>query len=388
MKVLFHVQHLLGIGHVRRAAAIARALVEAGFAVTVAQGGFSVPGTDWGGAEVVPLPPVRSADTGFRTLLDAEDKPIDTGWKKRRAADLLALLARTRPDILLVETFPFGRRAFAFELVPMLEIARRASPRPLVACSVRDILVDKKDPTKVEAMADTALALFDLVLVHGDPAVIPFEASFPPAPRVAGLIRYTGYVGAPSTREAPPGDGVDEVIVSVGGGAVGAELLRTALAARALSGQRDARWRLLAGPDLPAGTVAELTAAAADGVPSRQIIVEPARSDFPSLLARCRLSVSQAGYNTVMDVVRAGCRAVFVPFAAAGETEQTRRAELLAARGHCLVVPEAGLTPERLARAVDDAMAAPPPPRAALALDGARTAAILLRDAAERRSAA
>ncbi len=383
MKVLFHVQHLLGIGHVRRAAAIARALGEAGFAVTVAQGGFDVPGTDWGGAEVVKLPPARSADTGFRILLDAEDKPIDTGWKKRRAAELLALLARTKPDILLVETFPFGRRAFAFELVPMLEIARRASPRPLIACSVRDILVDKQDPAKVEAMADTALALFDLVLVHGDPAVIPFEASFPPAARVAGLIRYTGYVGAPSTREAPPGDGVDEVVVSVGGGAVGAGLLRAALAARALSGQRGTRWRLLAGPDLPAGTLAALTAAAPDGV-----IVEPARPDFPSLLARCRLSVSQAGYNTVMDVMRAGCRAVFVPFAAAGETEQTRRAELLAARGHCLVVPEAGLTPERLARAVDDAMAAPPPPRAALALDGARTAAALLRDAAERRSAA
>lgn len=383
MKVLFHVQHLLGIGHVRRAAAIARALTEAGFVVTVAQGGFAVPGTDWGGAEVVPLPPVRSADTGFRTLLDAGDRPIDTGWKKRREAELLALLARTRPDILLVETFPFGRRAFAFELVPMLEIARRASPRPLIACSVRDILVDKQDPAKVEAMADTALALFDLVLVHGDPAVIPFEASFPPAPRVAGLIRYTGYVGAPSTREAPPGDGVDEVIVSVGGGAVGSELLRTALAARALSGQSRTRWRLLAGPDLPAGTLAALTAAAPDGV-----IVEPARPDFPSLLARCRLSVSQAGYNTVMDVVRAGCRAVFVPFAAAGETEQTRRAELLAARGHCLVVPEAGLTPERLARAVDDAMAAPTPPRAALALDGARTAAVLLRDAASSRSAA
>ncbi|MGK9165936.1 glycosyl transferase [Inquilinus limosus] len=383
MKVLFHVQHLLGIGHVRRAAAITRALAEAGFAVTVAQGGFSVPGTDWGGAEVVPLPPVRSADTGFRTLLDAEDRPIDSGWKKRRAAELLALLARTKPDIVLVETFPFGRRAFAFELVPMLEIARRAAPRPLIACSVRDILVDKKDPAKVEAMADTALALFDLVLVHGDPAVIPFEASFRPAPRVARLIRYTGYVGAPSAREAPPGDGVDEVIVSVGGGAVGAELLRTALAARPLSGQSGVRWRLLAGPDLPAGTVAALTAAAPEGV-----VVEPARPDFPSLLSRCRLSISQAGYNTVMDVVRAGCRAVFVPFAAAGETEQTRRAELLAARGHCLVVPEAGLTPQRLARAVDDAMAAVPPPRAALALDGARTAAAILRDAASSRSAA
>jgi predicted glycosyltransferase len=384
MKVLVHVQHLLGIGHTRRAAAITRALVEAGFAVTVAQGGFPVAGTDWGGATVVALPPARAADTGFRVLLDAEDRPIDAGWKQRRAATLLALYAELQPDILLVETFPFGRRAFSFELLPLLEAARRATPRPLIASSVRDILVEKNDPAKVESMADTARALFDLVLVHGDPMVIPFEASFPPAPRIADLIRYTGYVGAPSTREPPPGDGVDEIVVSVGGGAVGAELLRTALAARALSGQNQARWRLLAGPDLPAGTVAALTAAAADGV-----VVERARPDFPGLLARCRLSVSQAGYNTVMDVVRAGCRAVFVPFAAAGETEQTRRAELLAAAGHCLVVPEHGLTAERLARAVDDAIAAPAPTRAALALDGARTTATLLGEAAAgKRSAA
>jgi predicted glycosyltransferase len=53
------------------------------------------------------------------------------------------------------------------------------------------------------------------------------------------------------------------------------------------------------------------------------------------------------------------------------------------------VVPEQGLTSERLARAVDDAVAAPPPPRATLALDGAQAAARLLRDAAAgKRSAA
>ena len=42
--VLFHVQHLLGIGHLRRAGAIARGLVAAGLDVTVASGGAPVPG--------------------------------------------------------------------------------------------------------------------------------------------------------------------------------------------------------------------------------------------------------------------------------------------------------------------------------------------------------
>ena len=53
------------------------------------------------------------------------------------------------------------------------------------------------------------------------------------------------------------------------------------------------------------------------------------RKDFPSLLAAAELSVSQAGYNTVCDVLQAGCRAILVPFAAGGETEQTVRAERL-----------------------------------------------------------
>ena len=42
MKVFFHVQHLLGIGHLRRADVLARALREAGFEVTLASGGMPV----------------------------------------------------------------------------------------------------------------------------------------------------------------------------------------------------------------------------------------------------------------------------------------------------------------------------------------------------------
>ena len=43
-RVLFYVQHLLGIGHVARASRVAGALAEDGFAVTVVTGGTAVPG--------------------------------------------------------------------------------------------------------------------------------------------------------------------------------------------------------------------------------------------------------------------------------------------------------------------------------------------------------
>ena len=62
------------------------------------------------------------------------------------------------------------------------------------------------------------------------------------------------------------------------------------------------------------------------------------------MLRRCRVSVSQAGYNTVLDILAAGARAVVVPFASERETEQQLRAERLAARGVLELLPETQLT--------------------------------------------
>ncbi|NNG02534.1 MAG: glycosyltransferase, partial [Inquilinus sp.] len=255
--------------------------------------------------------------------------------------------------------------------------------RPLVASSVRDILVAKEDPAKEAWMAETARRWFDLVLVHGDPALIPFDATFPPAAGLADLIRYTGYVVPPPRSVAGNlSEGTGEVIVSTGGGVVGAELLRAALAARPLCGLAEAPWRFLLGPDLPAAVAAELHAAAGPG-----IVVEPARPDFPALLAHCRLSISQAGYNTAMDVLAAGCRAILAPFEADGETEQAVRAGLLAARGLVQSIPAARLDGPTLAAAVDAAIETSPPPLSDLRRDGAAATARLLKEALQTRMA-
>ncbi len=66
-------------------------------------------------------------------------------------------------------------------------------------------------------------------------------------------------------------------------------------------------------------------------------------------MAGAELSVSQAGYNTVCDVLRAGCRSLLVPFSAGGETEQTARPLRLEQLGLATALPEEGLTGEMLA---------------------------------------
>ena len=72
----------------------------------------------------------------------------------------------------------------------------------------------------------------------------------------------------------------------------------------------------------------------ADGVTGRAL---PAPT-FRPCWRRCRLSISQAGYNTLIDLVQAQAPAVLVPFAAAGEQEQSLRAARMAASGAAVVV--------------------------------------------------
>ena len=380
-RILFHVQHLLGIGHWRRAAALAEAMQSAGLAVTVLAGGTPEhAGRASAGFATIQLPPVRAADAAFKTILDDAGRPIDEAFKARRRALVLDAFARVRPDVVLIESFPFGRRAFRFELLPLIAAARQAAPRPAILASVRDVLVARDDPARAAAIVETVRRDFDVVLVHGDPALIRLEASFPAAAAIADRLHYTGYVAAPEGRD----DGVSgtgEVIVSAGGGAVGLALLRTALAARPLSPLAGAPWRLIAGPHLPAGDYAALAADAA-AQSAGGVTFERFRDDFPALLRRCALSVSQAGYNTTLDIVRARPRAIVVPFAAAGETEQAARSALLARRGILHVVPEAALAGPgggaRLAAAIAAVLAAPAPPGLEVRLDGAAATAAFI----------
>jgi predicted glycosyltransferase len=371
MPVLFWVQHLLGTGHLRRAATLARAMAERGLRVVIASGG---PPASWlvgQGIEVVQLPPVRASDLAFTSLLDEHDRPIDDAFRAMRRDRLLALFAELRPRVVITEMFPFGRRAFRFELAPLLEAAAHARPRPWRLCSVRDILVQKSDPASYAWMLDQARAGFDRVLVHTDPQLVPFALTFPHAATLGERLVETGYVVEPPAPPSAASRG--EVLVSAGGGRVGAALLEAALSARPLSSLRTRPWRLIAGGHLADDAFASLR----DRVPEG-IVLERERADFHSLLANCLLSVSQAGYNTVLEGLRFQKPMVLVPFETATETEQRTRSERLVDLGLAEAVWESELMPRTLAGAIDRAWRVRFARRPAFALDGAARSADLV----------
>jgi predicted glycosyltransferase len=357
----------------QRALRIVDGLAREGLRVTLVSGGEPISMRVSAPAErIVQLPPIRARDATFADLVDTVGRPVDENLRSARRQLLLSAFAAARPDAILIEGFPFSRRAFRFELDPLIETARSHHPRPVVLCSLRDIVVARDDPKRSREIVGRVRAGFDYVLIHGDPSFIPLEASFPLASEIADRLIYTGYVAEtdePVELDDSQPAGADEIVVSAGGGAVGGALLATALACRRRGCQANFKWRLLAGPNLPEAEFESLT----DSLPAG-VMLERFRADFPLLLRRCRVSVSQAGYNTILDILAARAAAVVVPFSAGRETEQSLRAERLAARGVLEVVHECELSPERLSQAIDRAIASSPK-TIAIATGGARRSA-------------
>lgn len=376
--VLFYVQHLLGIGHLARASRISRALLDAGMQVTLVTGGLPVPGFPGPDIPHLALPPVAVADGGFKGLFDGDAQPASESYLAARKDSLLAAFHHLKPDIVITEAFPFGRRQMRFELLPLLDAIEASTPRPLLAASVRDILQKHGRLDRNQETVDQVRRHFDVVLVHGDPNFAALGDSFPLADQIADKVAYTGLVCPPPP--APAAERFD-VIVSAGGGAVGRDLVEAAIgAAQAMPDLK--RWCILTGPNLPQAEFDTLTAA----LPSN-VTLDRFRRDLASLMSGARLSVSQAGYNTVGDILQAGCRALLVPYATDGETEQSDRAALLERAGRVTVCEAEGMTPERLSTAIRKALDTPMRQTALpVATNGAaETARILLDHLAARR---
>lgn len=377
--VFFYVQHLLGIGHLARASRVAQALIAEGFTVTLVTGGLPVPGFPSPGIPHIALPPIAVADGAFAGLMTETGAPADAAYLDARRDMLLRAYRDAKPDIVMLEAFPFGRRQVRFELLPLIEAIEATTPRPVLVSSVRDILQRRSKPGRDEETVALVRRAFDRVLVHGDPSFAALGDSFALADQIVDKVSYSGLVCPPAPPE--PSEQFD-VLVSAGGGAAGRGLITAALGAARLLPELQ-RWCVITGPNLPQ---ADYDAMAADL--SSNVTLTRFRRDLASLMRGVRLSVSQAGYNTVADILMAGCHALLVPYAADGETEQSDRAEKLEAIGRTRSIPEADLTAATLAEAIRNEIARPLPRQALqIRVDGAAQSAVILRDLLKSRTA-
>ncbi len=369
--ILFYVQHLLGIGHLRRTLAIAEACQNAGTPVAVITGGMPINLQQASPFPVHQLEPLQSADLSFSSIVDRRGEPLSEVLETVRTKELLRLFHDLQPKVLVTELFPFGRRRFRFELLPLLEAARAA--KIPVLCSVRDS-VQKRSRAREAETIGWLRDYYQRVLVHGEEEFLPLSDSFAEFDEIADLVSYTGFVDTMSYSR-PRGESSlrrsREVLVSAGVGKAGKRLYLAAAQASGLSMHSDIVWRILAGASPDPDFVSRLRQ-----IGSETLIVESNRADFRDLLSGCRLSVSQAGYNSVVDILSSGAPALLVPFTGeGGETEQPARAQHLLTIQRAQVLPEADLDGPALAAAADSLLAQPPGSFAPVVCDGAERSA-------------
>jgi predicted glycosyltransferase len=320
--LLFYCQHSVGLGHLTRSYALCAHLAEWFRVVLVCGGSLPEEIDPPAGVEIVALPPLG---VGSKSRFVSHDPrfTIERAWAVRGEV-LLHTLRTLRPGVVFVELFPFGRAKFARELVPLLELAREDGA--MTACSLRDILVTGRDNQAGhdERACRLANAHLDAILVHSDPRFARLEETFGLAGELTVPVRYTGFVVGP-TRSRPR---ERRVVVSAGGGLVGEPLLRTAIEAQRIG--TGLPMRAIAGPLMPDDAFERLRAGAV-GVPELELL----RSvpDLAAELAGAAAAVSQAGYNTTLEIVGTGVPALVVPYATHEEDEQLRRSRRLADLG-------------------------------------------------------
>ena len=372
MKIIQYCQHVLGIGHLFRSLEISRALSD--HEVILVTGG---PRVDTGLPEhvrEVRLPDLQM-NQEFKGLFSSQQNSTLEQVKADRQDRLVTLFEREKPDIFLVELYPFGRKAFRFELDPVLHgIDSQRLSSCGVVCSVRDILVEKEDQFKHESrVVKTLNGYFDAVLVHADPNLAQLGETFDQFDEIEIPVVYTGYIAPKPEPDSVPKIrrqlqiGADDllIIASAGGGNVGAPLLQAVVQAfNLLAVKKTCRLRVFTGPFLEPRDF--------DGIKKmagKNVQLEQFTPNFLSYLAAADLSVSMGGYNTTMNILATGVPALVWPFPQ--NREQRLRAGRLAKEGVLKVIEGRDLRPDRLAQIMDEMLTSPNCSPGIFDLDGA-----------------
>jgi len=355
--ILFYCQHSLGMGHLVRSLALAKSLAK-DFDVVLLNGGRFPNKLSVGEKiKIINLPPL-GLDRNWNLISCDKRRTVERA-KFLRKNMILSVFRRLKPEIILIELFPFGRKKFADELLPLLEEGKKTSK---IICSLRDILVgsrSKQERFETRAIK-TANKYFDAIFIHSDKSFAKLEESLITKERLQIPQFYTGFVvpdSKPISSKQKHGK-TKKIIVSAGGGRVGETLIRSSIGAhKILSKLENIKTKIAVGLFLPEDAYRNIKRE------SKRIKGLTIRRFIPGLRAEMAVSdvsVSQCGYNTAFDILLSSVSAIVVPYSENGEDEQKIRADKLEKMKALKVLDAKDSNPERLAREIATAFSFKP----------------------------
>ncbi len=387
-KIMFYCQNLMGLGHLVRSTEIIRSLVKE-FEVCLIDGGtivenFEIPSA----VRTIRIPTLRVRN---RNLEVVESNLTLEEVKEIRKHKLLKVFDEFQPDCLITEGYPFSKGKLAFELIPLLEQVKLSRRDTETVCCVRDIVLSKnnyyRDKRKLEIKKrDLINRYYDLLLIHSDPKIHRLEEDFSLTRELKCKVNYTGYVvQSPPENLLPTAEDITSlssrkpmILVSIGGGRFGHELIETILATAPLVEKLlPHQFNIFTGPLMPEEKFLALQTAA---VGKNNISLRRYTAHLLDYMSKASLSISLGGYNTTMNILRTGVKAMIFP--SNDGDEQKIRGEKLERLGIVQVIRPQDLNPDGLAQKMIDCLNQEPVGAkiTSLELQGAKKTAALLTD--------
>ncbi|MEO0988390.1 MAG: glycosyltransferase, partial [Cyanobacteria bacterium J06639_14] len=180
-------------------------------------------------------------------------------------------------------------------------------------------------------------------------------------------VYYTGYVVQQPENthltladQIALGKDMPMILVSVGGGRFGHELLDCVVEAAAILERKlPHHIHMFTGPFMPEEKFWNLKQAASN---CHHLHIHRYTPNLLAYMQKADLSISMAGYNTTMNILTTGVRAMMLPFTGNDDKEQTMRVERLAKLGRVYQIQHQDLVRDRFAAAVIEQLQHQPTP--------------------------
>ncbi len=317
-RFFIYVQHLSGTGHFVRIFEIARILAEK-HQVYLVDGGRAIPRlTPQFPFEKIKLPPI------YR--LEGNLAPVDSNLSiqavmETRTNILLKSIETIKPDVFLIEHFPFSKAILAPEIIPIINQARMVNPQVKIICSLRDICPNTKYELNREQHRREALfyleQYFDAILVHSDPNIVKLEDYMPWRSQIKIPIKYTGYVSqkAPTKFNIQPQlipNKLPPIIVSAGGNgslSLISECIKTWQECLLKKLGFERQLIIFLPLFMPANQINQIH----EQITDKSIEIKKFTPNFLEWMQIAALSICQSGYNTCTNILETKTPAILIP---------------------------------------------------------------------------
>ncbi len=286
--------------------------------------------------------------------------------KQTREAILRESILQFNPDLIVVDKRAAGVDG---ELLPTLHALRQNQRKTKLVLGVRDILDEPERTRKVLAgngSFDVIDEFYDEVWIYGCKTVFDTVTEYAFPELVIRKTVYCGYLKRPTVMSERL-DGPPRILVTTGGGGDGGDVIEAYLTGLSTLPRNVAlRSTVIFGPQMPQARRSEILHRF--DYMSDVVFLE-FEAEIANRYAQSDVVVSQAGYNTVCELLSFSRRALLVP-RSEPVREQLIRARLMAERGLFECIEPQDLTPETLISRVREALNASLITSPALDLDG------------------